>query len=86
MFNHFSIDISDNAARNVLDLCARGTSKTYSYHVLQNVHSTQSSSEPNVIVGTRISSRSRPSRRNDCFRALYVNSFSGIEGEWGRVC
>lgn len=52
--------------------------------VFPSEHSTQPSSGPNVSVGVRISSVFRPSRRSDCLRELYRNSFSGIEGEGAR--
>jgi hypothetical protein len=55
------------------------------HFVFPNEHSTQPSSEPKVRVGVRISSIERPSILRDSFKALNINSFSGIEGEGGRI-
>lgn len=60
-------------------------SSKYAYRVLPREHSTQPNSGPKVNVGVRNSSGFRPSRRKDCFNAVKRNSFSGIDGEGGRM-
>lgn len=55
------------------------------HRVFPREHSTHPSSEPNVSIGVRSSSGKRPSSLKDCFNELKRNSFSGIEGDGGRM-
>lgn len=58
---------------------------TVPYRVLPNEHSTWPSSAPNESVCARASRNSRPSRRRFWSSAAKKKSFSGIEGDGGRM-